>query len=102
MSLIQPTITTRTLKVITGLSRPISNSRYFDEKLQEKYQDLYQAYEERTEKLNDYETENEKLRSENIRLRNEIDRVMSKNDELHGTLLSKNTELEETYRKLQD
>ena len=27
---------------------------------------------------------------------------MTKNDELHGTLLSKNTELEETYRKLQD
>jgi predicted nuclease with TOPRIM domain len=69
--------------------------------MQEKYQDLYQAYRDKTSKLSILEGDNDQLKTENGKLRDEVDRLRNKNEELNSTLLAKNMELEDAYRKLQ-
>jgi predicted nuclease with TOPRIM domain len=70
--------------------------------IQEKYQELYQAYSDKVEKVNNYEEQLDAMRSENQNLKEQLYRSEDKNEQLNATLLNKNVELEEAYRQFQE
>lgn len=70
--------------------------------MQSKYQELHQAYKDKSAKLALLEEDGDQLKTENSRLRDELGRLNGKNEELNAALLAKNMELEDAYRRLQE
>lgn len=70
--------------------------------MQNKYQELHQAYKDKSARLALLEEDSDQLKGDNSRLKDELSRLTGKNEELNAALLAKNMELEEAYRRLQD